>query len=378
MRQLLLKCTLFSALACCLLAETGSAASAGPAATPAPVLKLPKDGVLGLVAYGYRYAIYETTDAKECPEGFNATQRANYLAQFPTATEQAAQQIRFGYGYGNRGPHGENVFYNPTAASDPIPFKLSQSAIAPGINLDNRVGPHDYVSPEGETGIDNQLNRVLGCVEGVRANGLMWASGYRGVRQNPANRMMFEVSGIDNMQNDAEVVVHMYRGLDPIYVSGTDDPTPGGTQRIDAIRGARYMAVTKGRIVNGILVTDPIDVRWPWQTGHHPANEFSLRGMQLRLKLTPTGADGYVGGFADVESLWRLLAKSYGAGPVADTAQWSPSSLYKALHENADGYPDASGANTAISMALAAQFVSVFIQHQPQTVQTALDTTHVR
>jgi hypothetical protein len=51
-----------------------------------------------------------------------------------------------------------------------------------------------------------------------------------------------------------------------------------------------------------------------------------------------------------------------GNGTVADVDKWSPPALYRALHENADAYPDATGVNTAISMALSVQFVSTFIR----------------
>ena len=46
------------------------------------------------------------------------------------------------------------------------PKITSRSAI--GLNLDGKVGPNDFIGPEGEKGIDNQLYRVLGCVAHFR------------------------------------------------------------------------------------------------------------------------------------------------------------------------------------------------------------------
>jgi hypothetical protein len=38
----------------------------------------------------------------------------------------------------------------------------------PRFNLDGKVGPNDFTSPEGERGIDSQLYRALGCIKNYR------------------------------------------------------------------------------------------------------------------------------------------------------------------------------------------------------------------
>jgi hypothetical protein len=37
------------------------------------------------------------------------------------------------------------------------------SRIGEGFNLDGKIKPNDFVSPDGEKGIDNQLYRAWGC-----------------------------------------------------------------------------------------------------------------------------------------------------------------------------------------------------------------------
>ena len=49
----------------------------------------------------------------------------------------------------------------------------------------------------------------------------------------------------------------------------------------------------------------------------------------------------------------------------------SAPALYHALHRLADGYPDETGANTAISTAVTLKFAQVFIEHPPQEVAAA-------
>ncbi len=81
----------------------------------------------------------------------------------------------------------------------------------------------------------------------------------------------------------------------------------------------------------------------------------------LRLKLTPTAAEGLIGGYADIETWYLQLMRSQSTH-CQSYGQLASMSLYKELRKLADGYPDGkSGENTAISSALRAQFVQVFI-----------------
>jgi hypothetical protein len=326
----------------------------------------PSSTTLGLVLTGIQLALYETPNGKqECPEGFNSSQRANYLAQFRDEDAREAQQARYGYGYGNRGPNGENVFYTPTIVEDPLPFREIQGSTALGVNLDGKVGPNDFTSPSGEKGIDNQLYRAVGCIEGLRSTGLIHSIVNQSVRIMPYNRYLIEIDGIV--------------GRDPIYVDATDAPIPGGTERIDYRLGGRYMTETHGRIENGVLITQPVDADLPFAYAALGSADIWMRGLTLRIPLKAGGSEGMLAGYADVASWWLWLTKSWGAGPVADSTHWSPSSLYKALTTLADGYADArTGRNTAISAAYTAQFVPVFIVHDdavekpPRTASSAI------
>lgn len=310
----------------------------------------------------HRHAIYESAEGRECPDGKNAPQYEQYLAQFPTELSRAAQQVRFGYGYGNRGPNGENVTAAPLSVEDPIPFKASQSVLAPGIDLDDRVGPEDYDSPDGRKGVDNQFNRIMGCIEAFRKGGLSHYSINRNLHLL-SQRMIIEISDLDDIRNDPEVTVRTYRGFDPINYSTDDKATPGGTQRLDRQRGARFEITTKGRIVGGVLLTDPIDINLPWRpnTG---ANDYKLRSARIRVELSarPEGyvAQGHLGGFADIPTWWAGFMKAYG-GRMQDVSNLSAPSFYRAMLKYADAYPDETGKNTAVSIAYAVEFVSVHI-----------------
>ena len=324
----------------------------------------------GLVITDLYFGIHQTQDAKDCPQGLNSTHRTNYLKQFPTYTARTANDLKYGYGYVNRGPNGENALYSPEVVVDPIPYNLAIGAIAPGINLDGKADANDFVSPDRRTGIDNQMQRVLGCVGGFRGpGGFFYQAGNAQIRSLRVNRLMFEISRVDDLRNDPDVTVRSYRGLDPIISGAGDKAVAGTTQRVDYERGRRYMSETTGRIVDGVLVTEPVDLRVPWVRGTNPCcevaytNEFTLRAMQLRVKLTPTGGEGEIAGFADLELWWNWFARGWAAGSVIETMGATAPSMWSALKEQADAYPDQRGVNTAISTTLSAKFTRVIVAH---------------
>jgi hypothetical protein len=88
--------------------------------------------------------------------------------------------------------------------------------------------------------------------------------------------------------------------------------------------------------------------------------------MRLQAKLTANGGEGFIGGYADVDSWFWWFSKRNGAGAVGDASHWSPPSVYKAMRELADANPDpATGRNTAISMAIKVDLVAVTLAHRP-------------
>ena len=67
------------------------------------------------------------------------------------------------------------TYINPFAAEDPGQPQVT-SRIGEGFNLDGKIKPNDFVSPDGEKGIDNQLYRAWGCDapwRGANGNGTL-------------------------------------------------------------------------------------------------------------------------------------------------------------------------------------------------------------
>jgi hypothetical protein len=314
-----------------------------------------RGGTIAYAVTGLRWATYLKPDARvDCPEGVNDGPREQFKALYPdngTVRELADTQLQ-----------REIDSWFPTTAPDRFPFREPGGQVAIGMNLDGKVGPNDFTSPDGEPGIDNQLYRALGCINSYRdAHGTNDELNSYEIVKESYNRWLIELTGVENLLNSPHVDVNVYRGLDPLHTdAGGKGILPGGTQRIDARWGARFIQHFHGRIVDGVLETEPADLAFPWSVFEVVADEY-IHGARFRLKLTPTGAEGLIAGYADIETWFLQLMRSQSTHDQS-YGQLTSISLYKALRRLADGYPDPkTGANTAISSALRAQFTQVYI-----------------
>jgi hypothetical protein len=332
-------------LQCCALAAPASAAA-------------PPGRRIGYVMTYLYWAIYQTPGGKtECPKGFNDGPREQFAALFPGNAGRytvADTELKL-----------ESETWFPGNMPDPTPFHEATGRTAIGMNLDGKVGPDDFTGPDGEPGIDNQLYRALGCIIGFRGpDGVEFIFEPKEIRDSRFNRLMIEITDVDDLVNDADVTVSFYRGLDRLLTDASGNlPIPGGAQRIDARFGKRFMRRVHGRIERGVLTTDPIpDLMMPWTTLDLTPTE-RLRDARVRLRLSPTGAEGLVGGYADIESWYKLMIRNDSTHHLSN-GQISAISLHKALLRLADAHPDpATGRNTAISAALQARLTQVNILH---------------
>ncbi len=354
-----------SAIAARALAAAISVAMSGPAGAAtagegAPALN---DGTIGYVLTDRRWAVYETKDAKtECPQGFNDGPREQFKKLFPdNGTRRTLLETQL---------KREGEQWHPGTAPESFPFHEAQGKTSFGLNLDGQADANDFAGPQGEQGIDNQLYRVIGCIANYRAAGTIYHFENEYMRRYNDNRVLLELTGVDDLVNDNDVALTLYRGLDGLLTDATGkDFSPGGTQRVDMRWGRQYIRHFKAKIVDGVLTTDSADtVMIPWGVTFDTNGYQVFRGLRFKLQLTAAGAEGLMAGYVDVEGFthhlntsWSTHHQSYG--------QLSSPSQYRAMHRLADGSPDPkTGANTAISSAVKVKFTQVFVQHPRQEI----------
>ena len=319
---------------------------------------------IGYVLTNKAWAIYQTPSGKaECPNGMNDGPREQFKAQFPEdGKKRTMAETQFAR-------EGDSWFPADAELLDPngkpLPYLEPVGKTGVGLNLDVKVGPNDFTSPTGEPGIDNQLYRAVGCVAGFRGPDGAYTFFQNDYMQRYIfNRVLIEITDVDDLTNDPDVTVTTYRGFSPLLNSANGkDFIPGGTQKIDERWGKRYIHSFKGRIADGVLTTDPADTKIPYADTFDTNVDLTLKAARFNLKLTPTTAEGLIGTYLDLKEWHHHLAINW-TTHHASYGQQSVPSITRATRRLADAYPDpATGKNTAISAALDMKFVQAYILH---------------
>ena len=334
---------------------------------------------LGYVVANWDNAIFESRFMDECPEGpavgndelwWRGLSRADKDRLTDKGLVQPVDR-RFVSVF--RGPKGEDVCWNPTLVKDP-PLRTIKGKVAYGFDLDGRsdgkatpksCAHENFVSVRGERGVDNQMYRLLGCHYGWRRNGVLDTFGNEERRNSGRGVILMEITGVTDERNSPDVQVGFYRALDPYQIDSAGRILPWASYRVDTNNGKpRYGAVARGRIENGVLKTEPLDLKLPFYSNSAYA-ELDLKEMRLELDLTQDKdgkVRGLIGGYYDFDKWWEYMLK---LEFLIATGDWSCPALYTAARELADGHPDPeTGDCTSISSAFRMDALPAFVIHE--------------
>lgn len=344
----------------------------------------------GYILSVFQHAAYDD-EAGDCPDGMNASGPELYLAN-ATASERA----RFSGHQGKtalerflfNGARGILDWKTPNACNTPLDyvkpgyydpaFKIVRGRVAHGLDLDGAVSPvapaantcahEQFVGPAGEAGIDNQWWRLMGCTKYYRPGGDIQRN-VAAVMGSGEITIAIEVTGIDDLANDPEVSVGIYSSADAAPTDATGRIMSGGS--VLPHPDQRYHALARGRIVNGTLTTDPVDVHLRFRAMIIDT-EWWLRNARVRLELSEDGsASGLLAGYFDVETFYEYIRQSNMS--VSILGGYTCPSLYLTAQRLADGFPDpVTGRCTALSAAYRIEAVPGFVIH-PKTPATAVD-----
>lgn len=317
----------------------------------------PRNGTIGYVMTDLFWSVYQTADGiEECPQGYNDGPREEFAVLFPDHENMTVEETQL---------KQEIETWHPGTHPNSLPFYEVEGEISYGLNLDGEVGPNDFTHPDGTTGIDNEVYRAVGCIIGFRGpDGVEVIFQNKAITDRRYNRMMIEVTGVDDYENDDHVTVSIYRGRDRLLTDATGlNAMPGGSQRVDMRWGANLVRRTTGVITDSVLTTEPVDdMVMPWMNLNVPSIQI-FRDARFQLHITPTGAQGLLAGYADVDTYYKQLIRNDSTHHLSN-GQISGISMYKALRRLADAYPDPeTGDNTAISTALDVKMVQTYIVH---------------
>jgi hypothetical protein len=356
-------------------------------------------GETGFVVTHIAYAL--SKDASEtgaCPDGMTTGYRKAgdvYVTRadsppIPGATEEATLERTL---RAVRITNNQNYCQNPELGKPDPNWRTVKGASTPaeGIDLDgqdsrangrpaaNTCAHDDFRGVNGERGVDNQFFRVVGCSQSFQSTGQ--SNGFETEMYTGAWGILVTLKGVSDLRNAKDVEVGIYASADPLQLSATREALPNATYAIDQDR--RFRATTHGRIVNGVLTTDPVDVRFHW-TLNGMYLERTLQDARLRTTVTADGGlDGYLGGYTSVEELYDFQfafrnGKDAGGHPSPTTLKSISSigyaitsgrtceGVYFALKQNADGHRDPkTGQCNSISTQYKIKAIPAFVVDVP-------------
>jgi hypothetical protein len=360
------------AVLCSFSVAVGASESAAPqkvvAAGP------PAGRTVAYALFDRKEAVYEAMDKdgkgtlEECPDGlYQYGPREQFAALFPQTEDK-----KWSVAESSLAREAE-VWWPDSSIPDKFEFREVKGKISEGINLDGKVKPSDFSSPHGTPGIDNQFYRAVGCIPSYRlgSSQLLFYEEYLEAKQ--FNRTIIELTDVDSLENDDDVTVTTYRGLDPLVKDALGGHQAGTTQRVDVVWGQDFIHKSKAKISNGILITtQPADLVWPNENHTDASTEF-MHDARFELKLTHEKMEGLIGGYLDIESGYRAMIKRYGSHQIS-YGRLAGASLYRVLRRLADAYPDPdTGVNTAISTALEVKGIQVHLVFPEKSTPNAVD-----
>jgi hypothetical protein len=359
-----------------------------------------QNGQAGFVVSHIAYGL--SKDAKEtgaCPDGMTSgySSAGDVFVSKPELQRQEGESEdtydRRVYGQAMGDPSIKNLCLNPELGKPDPTFRTvtGKDVPADGIDLDGQdshvkgkvapgSGAHDdFRGMNGEHGIDNQFFRLVGCSKSFQSTGQsntfeieMYAGSWG---------ILLTLKGVNDLHNSKDVEVGIYANADPIQLSPTREALSNATYAAD--QDARFRATAHGRIVNGVLTTDPVDVRFHWiVNGIHL--ERPLEDARLRMTFTPDGGlEGILGGYTPIEEMYDLQygfrnGKDAKGGPAplrlralssigqARVLEHTCNGAYFALKQLADGHCDAkTGACSSISTQYRIKAIPAFVVDTP-------------
>ena len=235
---------------------------------------------------------------------------------------------------------GIETYVNPWATDDPgLPQVTSR--IGDGFNLDGKVKANDFISPDGEKGIDNNLYRAWGC-------DAPWRGGGNATLDLRANDKMIEglytmvirISGNQDPDNDSDAVLEIGYSPDNVVKDARGGVAADYSYRL--LTSAQYTKL-KARIRNGVVETEQVEhlhtprIAWFYdQTG-----DAHFRDGRIRLAIAADGtAKGLLGGYRDWRDLYAENTFAQDGGQQGIREHEDHVALYYALRRNADGLYD--------------------------------------
>jgi len=377
-----------------LMGCSAAVALTGGMAMPATAAPWVKGYVVGTYEYAFRYGGRadfsrgaEIEPGIDCPHGssihfandtqtklavprqkWRSQQEIDWIAK-PPGLDQVRAPVLTRFHIWNRAVayRGYNktieTYVNPWATDDPGQPQVT-SRIGDGFNLDGKIKANDFVSPDGERGIDNNLYRAWGCDAPWRGNG----NATLDLRANDKMQeglytMVLRVSGNQDPMNDSDATVEIGYSPDKIVKDARGGIAVDYSYRI--LQSAQYTKL-KAKIKNGVVETEQVEhmhtprIAWFYdQTGD---TNFTKGKIKLNLSADGMSGTGLLGGYRNWRELYTENTFAQDGGQQGIREHEDHVGLYFALRRNADGmYNQKTGKYDGISTVYRVKMASAYV-----------------
>jgi hypothetical protein len=307
----------------------------------------------------------------DCPEGIHDVDWVKVMVDAGYTEEQAkwlrnpANPTRSPY-FGQaqmafRGKNRANVYIHPESTPESGELKPVASKIGEGLDLDgNRK--NGFTSPTGETGIDNNFYKAIGCWKSYRGpprKSTNAENNMNGMREGGWTVVIVVSGKGDDPMNEKDAEVAFYSSSDKLVKDGLGNIARDYTFRVKPDR--RGEAIFKARVVDGKIITESLPEAWIMEPDRG-GGYLQLYKARAELTMQPDGTlKGYLGGYRN----WRKIYEGWlhYIGPSMEALSWVRlPDVWYAWRRYADySPPEAKGEKTHISIAIRVDAVPAYV-----------------
>jgi len=341
-----------------------------------------EEQVRGFVFTKWEYDIPRENPG-DCPDGMNITDEEFFSDEYAAVREEVKKRWEAGDRDGALELLPEDACQDPAVMPDPG-FKLMQgSASVTGLDLDHvnstvAAGgqcPHeDFTGADGTPGIDYQYYRLMGCVKGMRPDGLydrLFDTNNTILENGYAT--LLELKLLEGTPENGRVEARLFTSAGPVTKDANNQVVPDMSQLVHE-DPMYHSDPFPGEIRDGVFTAGPVDAKLRFKV-QAIDNHYYFRDLRIRANMLPDGGmEGILAGYWDMSNLWDFMTEVY-IGPVhlgraaANNLGYQCAGLYHALPRVADGHPDqATGKCTSVSTVIRFAAVPGFVI-QPETKQ---------
>ncbi len=329
----------------------------------------------GYVFSQWAYAIPKV-DPGVCPEGLNITEPEYLSDEYAKVSEESKRRYKAGDVKGAISILPADACKDPSVRPDPGHITLDGPATIVGLDLDGQhsklsaggqCAHEDFVGPQGESGIDNQYWRLMGCVTGFRPDGLfdrLFATNNSILENGYAT--LLEVQLVEGTMESGRVEARLFTSAGPVSKDANGQVIRDMSQQVHD-DPMYHSAVFEGEIKDGIFNAGPVDAKLRFKV-QALDNHYEFKDLRLRAEMQADGSmKGVLAAYWDITNMFDFLTEVY-IGPIhlgraaANNIGYMCAGVYHAMPRVADGHPDPeTGQCTSISTVIQFAAVPAFV-----------------